>query len=86
MSGPSSANCQAVAEAAPPRLLLVERRPSFGTRRLETIQEEGDPGQTHHQQVGRNGSKPSAAGFGPLAKADFPPSKKQSPSSFAVAN
>ncbi|KAI6676620.1 hypothetical protein NL676_037416 [Syzygium grande] len=84
MSGPSSANCQVITEAAPPRLLCVERRPSFGTRRLETIQEEGDAG--HHHQISSNNSKPSTAGFGPFSKADFPPNKKESSSNFAVAN
>ncbi|KAL3731921.1 hypothetical protein ACJRO7_028738 [Eucalyptus globulus] len=86
MSGLSGANCQVTTEAAPPRLLHVERRPGLGTRRLETIQEEGDAVQIHHHQISSNNLKPSAAGFSPFAKVDFPPNKKQSSSNYAVAN
>ncbi|KAK4777009.1 hypothetical protein SAY86_005697 [Trapa natans] len=59
-----------VAETAPPSLLRVERRPSFGRTRLETIQEEAEG----HGQIAK-ASKP-ALPFG-FYKADFPAKASQ---------
>lgn len=54
-----------VTETAPPSILRVERRPSFGRIRLETIQEEAEG----HGQSAKD-SKP-ASPFG-SCEADFP--------------
>ncbi|KAL6289353.1 hypothetical protein ACE6H2_006863 [Prunus campanulata] len=69
MSRSSSLITLQSSEAVPPRLIRVERRPSFG-KRLETIEEEADQG-SH----GRNCSEKQPA-FGSGSKAEFP---KQSP-------
>ncbi|KAK9901820.1 hypothetical protein M0R45_035866 [Rubus argutus] len=62
-SSSSSLSLQ-VSEAAPPRLLRLERRPTFG-KRLETIEEESEQGSN------RNNRSEKQPGFGSTNKAEF---------------
>ncbi|PRQ56179.1 hypothetical protein RchiOBHm_Chr1g0332921 [Rosa chinensis] len=59
----SSLNLQ-VSETAPPRLLRLERRPTFG-KKLETIEEENEQG---GHSYNRSEKQPS---FGSTNKAEF---------------
>ncbi|KAM1139983.1 hypothetical protein TB2_040040 [Malus domestica] len=64
MSRPTSVVTLQGSEAAPPRLVRVERRPTFG-KRLETIDEESEHGGRRENQ--------QLPGFGSASnKAEFP--------------